>query len=803
VQLTVLYVLGIPIGIMYSSSHPANQNCSHTFIVADSKSKLPPEPVDDVIIDDFLVDDVLAGGNETESDLEERWYNKEVTYHENHSGYGTTTSTRSSFMTGGLDGRLDNHNNPLRPSVVVERLSQTTKQQRQGDGDGNGGGDDQPQTEYNLTPQGLSRQPVRFQFPFPSIQHTVYVKPIQLKAHSSFDLSETDPEIFAIVQSLLTPYLQTLLGQSLHAYTLEIDYSPGHDDNDNDNVPTAVASEGGAVVTNLQVSCTLRVVSDTIDSLTMVTHKQVRRWVHDFFVGDELSQLLTEFRNNNINVNELVFADDEFTFGTNNGGGQVISGISGGADSSSSSSTGGKSGNPGAMVGVTLAVIAVGVVLFLHFTGRLPSKERLSSLRDSLGSRGGSRSSEERSHRSKSTNPFLDDDDDLNKSELKGLHQEDRAKGRGRRLWLALFGRSDGHNTSDTNDDEERGERRRTYSGTFRRFPTGGLRPAAIQKHPAQSKHYLKDVDTSKSSIALSSASASSSSSSNADVGANVIGGGRRPRTRKSKTLSSAESNIVFDDVSFSYHDSAMGIDYDLDGVDEYGGPRTPTSHGHSRSNHSNNNNNNNDGHRRSFRQNSPNEQHNGDEFSMPEDYDTVTEDQPSVYSKWSQSVSFLPRSGFWSASSPRRSNNVPSLSPQGVSTSPLVSTPTNFSPRRVTPSDIASPNEYRRGTSHHNAVLDEWSVGSYDTKSPSARHCQQQQQQRQQPQPYRDRVSDTNNTNNSNNNTMTSKNAPSPTAEAAAGSRNKVVPSTTTPHKPHAKDVDYNRFKLSIPRFT
>jgi len=42
-------------------------------------------------------------------------------------------------------------------------------------------------------------------------------------------------------------------------------------------------------------------------------------------------------------------------------------------------------------------------------------------------------------------------------------------------------------------DVEGGGRRRRTFSGTFRRFPTGGLQKAKIQKKGAKSEHYLGD----------------------------------------------------------------------------------------------------------------------------------------------------------------------------------------------------------------------------------------------------------------------------------------------------------------------
>ena len=54
-----------------------------------------------------------------------------------------------------------------------------------------------------------------FQFNFPKVQHRMYSGPVLLKAHSAVDLSEMDPEIFAVLQSVFTPYLQTTAGSTL------------------------------------------------------------------------------------------------------------------------------------------------------------------------------------------------------------------------------------------------------------------------------------------------------------------------------------------------------------------------------------------------------------------------------------------------------------------------------------------------------------------------------------------------------------------------------------------------------------
>lgn len=615
-------------------------------------------------------------------------------YHESHaSWYDNTGTTNEPVTRSGPDGVVAPTGNTSPSTSGVEGRSFDQSQPAASDwmkqqvGIGQSASSRPQDFNVDEIASGLADGPV---FLFPTIEHVLYAQPVLLKAHSSFDLSETDPEIFAILQAAMTPYLQTLVGHTLQAYTLEVDYSPGHE-----------GAADDVIVTNLRVMCTLKVVSDSLKSLTMITHQQVGEWMHDFFAGEEALQLLDELRRNNINVNEIVFADQDFKS-------PVVDEINGEGGSSSSSSSpndndDGKSGNAGVVIGVTMAIIFVGLVLYLHFTGRLPSKERLgelgSSLRDSLSS--GSRSG---SHRSESTRPFVDED---------GLNKEGRG-GRGRRIWAATIGRlysflsgNGNYDNSGDDDDEEGGRRRRTFSGTFRRFPTGGLRPAAIQKRPAQSKDYLKNADhndsndTSKSSI--SQPPSSSSSESGGDVGAGHEGN-RKPF---SSAMGGGSVANTMDDYSFSCHKDRMGEDYDVDGdYGPSGSPRSPTCQ------------------TSSGRLPTRYRDH-GDEFSMPDDYDTVTDDHQSVYSRWSQSVmtlsSFMPRPNGQRNSS--RTKPSSSVRTGGGGSNPNASPAS--SPRRVTPSDIASPNEYG-GPRGGGAAGDEWSLDSFTTGSPSARRPQQ-----------------------------------------------------------------------------
>jgi hypothetical protein len=93
------------------------------------------------------------------------------------------------------------------------------------------------------------------------------------------------------------------------------------------------------------------------------------------------------------------------------------------------------------------------------------------------------------------------------------------------------------------------------------------------------------------------------------------------------------------------------------------------------------------------------------DEFSMPEEYDTVIEDQGSLYSKWSQSIN-VPRFG--------RQNAIPSVSGSSGMISPSPGSPRKgFSSPRRTTATIGGGG---------GGLGDEWSLASFDVQSPSAR---------------------------------------------------------------------------------
>ena len=268
----------------------------------------------------------------------------------------------------------------------------------------------------SLTSNSLSSG---YTFQFPSIQHTVFSGPIHLKAHSNTDLSPLDPEIFEVLESILTPYLEQTIGESLHAYNLEIDYAP--------SVEEGVDKD--SVVTLMETKCIFKVISDSIESVRSTNHELANKWIVDFFTGPErynMNKLIEALQQNGIPVDDIVFVNQTFKMDD-----VVVS-------ESNTQSFGNKispkkiaeklpSGT--AMVAVTLSVLFAGILFFMHYTGRLPSKAQTRN----------------------------------------SLRKFKRNKKEGRR---------------------------RTFSGTFRRHPTGGIRKAKIQKQPAKSDQYLGDSES-------------------------------------------------------------------------------------------------------------------------------------------------------------------------------------------------------------------------------------------------------------------------------------------------------------------
>mmetsp|Transcript_24231 Transcript_24231/g.57344 ORF Transcript_24231/g.57344 Transcript_24231/m.57344 type:complete len:860 (+) Transcript_24231:406-2985(+) len=285
-------------------------------------------------------------------------------------------------------------------------------------------GDDALSSENDQSTEvDVDEEEYGIQFSFPTIQHMIYSGSIHLKAHSISDLSALDPEIFAVLEAQLTPYLQGIIGHTLQAYSLEVVYTPGFAEDQSSVAP-------GIIVTNMEVTCTLKVRSDSVISFKRITHQQANQWVRDFFGGSDLTQFLFELMNNNIPVNEIVFIEDDFKTS-----GQVVAAIaSGGGNYGGKSQPADSGSNTGLVVGLTLAILAVGGVLFLHLTGNLPSREEMGDMKASL---------------------------------ISSLHLDRGNSSRG----------------PDDDEDETELERK----ARKRR----GIRKAAIQKHPAYSDDYI------------------------------------------------------------------------------------------------------------------------------------------------------------------------------------------------------------------------------------------------------------------------------------------------------------------------
>jgi hypothetical protein len=281
-----------------------------------------------------------------------------------------------------------------------------------------------------------AKKVAHYKFNFPSIQHVVFSGPVYLKAHSSTDLSTMDPEIFAVVESIMTPYLHQTVGSALHAYNLEIDYYPGHDGSVGKN----------DVVTLMEVKVAMKVISDSVLTFKDMDHSQASRWVNDFFAGPDhynRKKIVEALQNDGIPVNDIVFADQQFSVSAANG--QIFGN---GNPKSTTKNTTKKAGGD-AIIAVTVSVIIVGLIFSLHYAGVLPSRAKIGEF--SLNAQ----------------------------SSISDAKSSFKA-----RIPSVKFPKK-----RDSGD--EGGRRRRTLSGTFKKFNKTGIRKAAIQKKPAKSEQYL------------------------------------------------------------------------------------------------------------------------------------------------------------------------------------------------------------------------------------------------------------------------------------------------------------------------
>jgi hypothetical protein len=197
---------------------------------------------------------------------------------------------------------------------------------------------------------------------FPSVTRDLHPEALQLKAHGSIHMGEKDPEIFAALEAVLTPYFSDIIGESLVAYDLEIVYSEGED-----------PEVEGIIVTNMLVKCIITVRSDSVEALRLHTHEQADEWFYDFFDGLNVFKFLANLHDIDIDVNEIVFQDEEFKSPLLNGG-EVISEVNSNGISSGSSvqKPSGSGGQGGAIAGAFVGVLVVCGVLLVRYKEKIP-----------------------------------------------------------------------------------------------------------------------------------------------------------------------------------------------------------------------------------------------------------------------------------------------------------------------------------------------------------------------------------------------------------------------------------------------
>lgn len=453
----------------------------------------------------------------------------------------------------------------------------------------------------------------------PKVERELFPDDILLKAHSPVNLKDYDPELFAETTNFLTPCLQRAYTDQLQAYKLTVQYSVGPD-----------ASDAGVIVTHMTIHVVISVVTDTIDALKLITHATSSKVVHACFDGPQMYEYLGSLRRGGVQINEVAFLDTPFR-----------SPIFGNVAAINSN---GQNSNPvaepeqnrvGLIVTLSVGMVVVAAAFLAHKRGKLPGVRIPTDRLGHLGS----------SIRNTAT---------VGKERLGRVSKSLRAKFHHR-----SFGTDKAHASESNDSSDAPSVRERSWSGSFRRHPPGGVRPAALQKQPAFSKDFLKS-----------------------------------PKSPGNYSIS-------------------VGDDYNI--PDEYDFQATPVSEmygGRSRATNS----------RPPPERPTPSSA--GDEFSMPDDYNTVNEDQ-SLYSRggltsaggttWqsSRGSGGPPSSGRRPGASARRQNPF-----VGGASSPTPSVPSS------TASDSMGflPTPMRQESSPNNnadGCMDEWSMNSFTTSSP------------------------------------------------------------------------------------
>lgn len=289
----------------------------------------------------------------------------------------------------------------------------------------------------------------------PRVERELFPQPVQLKAHSSIHLQQHDPEFFAETTNLLTPCLKRAYTDHLQAYKLTVEYSDGPD-----------ASYAGVIITHMNIRVIISVVTDTIDALKLLTHDSASKVVHECFDGPLMYQYLGALRRQGVEINEIEFQDRPFRsplFGNT----EPSKVVSNGGNSSSMEEP--KESRSGLIATFVVGLVVVGAVLFAHRRGKIPTiqfpSDRLGRFHSTMRAKFGNK-------------------------KMGQLSQSIREK------LVMSFSSSD--ESSRTSGDEmgsgsnQTSTRVRTWSGSFRRHPPGGVKPAALQKKPAFSKDFLK-----------------------------------------------------------------------------------------------------------------------------------------------------------------------------------------------------------------------------------------------------------------------------------------------------------------------
>lgn len=291
----------------------------------------------------------------------------------------------------------------------------------------------------------------------PKVQLELFPQTLELKAHSSVNLREHDPEFFAETTNFLTPCLQIAYHEQLQAYKLTVDYTEGPD-----------ASDIGVVITHIDIHVIVSLVADTIGALKSWTNDHASQVIVECFDGPHLNQFLGTLRREGVEINEIEFKDRPFK-----------SPIFSRTTSAPIVPEEPKKNRTGLIAVLIVLFLAIGAVFLAHRRGKLSDVDLpalrighfVKSIRDRLQLGDTMDSMRQRIYHSSSSSQGSRSDD---QGMVSGISSSE----------ISSIGSVGGgsHRTSP---------RERTWSDSFRRYPPSGIRPAALQKKPAYSIDYL------------------------------------------------------------------------------------------------------------------------------------------------------------------------------------------------------------------------------------------------------------------------------------------------------------------------